>query len=335
MKTMMNFNLNLIRWSIAAAVVMTNCSSKDHASDTPDAKAAESQADTAKASVSADGLVIRLSKLQAAKFETQKVETEKTEISLQASARTVASLVSSADLAKPLVVFETADESQLYSDYTTAKAAYDRSAKQLPRIKDLFASNAASGKDLLDAETDFAESEAALRSAESKLLQNGLSPKQLAGMRAGSVFIMADVPESKISAVSVGESVVLEFNSFMGEKFTGKVVSIGDVVDAATRTIHAGIELANSKGRIKPGMFAKASLNESVIEAASVMPAAVVSVDTKTFVFVKTGEGVIERRQVELGAAVGKNLQVLSGLKKGEDVVVTNAILLKGMSFGY
>lgn len=288
-------------------------------------------------SVSPDGATITLSREQAERFETKPVSPRKSTIYLKVVARTVAAVVLSADLQQPLVIFEAQDIAQLYSDYTRNRAAFERSFKQLARLKELLANNAVSGKDVLDAETDNRQAEASLREAESKLRQAGFNPRQLAAMRPGTVFIVADVPEARINAVDMGERVKIEFNSFPGEIISGNVTSIGDAIDPQTRTIKVGMELANEKKRIKPGMFANVSIEDRVVDAISVPRSAVVSADARAFVFVKTEETQFQRRPVILGgdSEDEKEFEVVSGLRPGERVVATHAILLKGMSFGY
>src|SRR5208337_3050888 len=125
----------------------------------------------------------------------------------------------------------------------------------LGRTRELYENKAASGKDLLDSETEAKQNQAAMNDSESRLRQTGFNMKLLMTMKPGSVFIVADVPEPRIGAVDMGEPAYIEFNSFTGKTFYGKVISIGDVIDPQTRTIKVGMGLSNKDGRIKPGMF--------------------------------------------------------------------------------
>ena len=154
-------------------------------------------------------------------------------------------------------------------------------------------------------------------------------------MKPGSVFIVADVPESRIGAVDMGEPAYLEFNSYPGKTFNGKVISIGEVVDSQTRTIKVGMELSNKDGRLKPGMYARVRIEDRKIHAVIVPPEAVASVDAKNFVFIKTGARSFECREIITGESADDDIIVLEGLKGGEEIVVSNVILLKGMFFGY
>ncbi len=281
------------------------------------------------------GAVLTLSAEQAGQFATQPATDHVFVTDLKAYGRSVVSAIASSDAHTPLLLFESSDVAQLFSDFTKARAALDRSSKQLERLRELYSRDATSGKDLLDAETDSRQNEASLREAESKLRQSGLDPVVLASLRTGVVLIIAEVPEAKIRFVDPEERAEIEFNSYPGVIFTGNVRSIGDVVDPQTRTIRVGIVLKNPKNTLKTGMFCRVAIEESTERSVAVASSAVVSADARSFVFVKTGPGTFERREVITGSDDGVRFQILSGLKTGESVVTSNAILLKGLSFGY
>lgn len=318
---------------IATVIVMALCASCSHKEEQANegAKKATQQQGTSQN----DGATITLSTEQAQRFETVTVQIAQFTETLRASARTIAAAIPELETSRPLVIFETQDISQMFSDYTKNKAGYERSSTQLARIKELQTNNAASGKDALDAQTDKNQNEASLRESESKLLQIGLNPQKLGALPVGAVMMMCDVPEAKIGGVSMGEETEFEFNAFPNERFRGRVTSIGNTIDPQTRTVKVGIELPNTKNKIKPGMFAYVRIQEREIQAISVPHDAVVSADAKTFVFVKKDATTFERRAVTIGADNGTEFQIIAGLETGDKVVKVNAILLKGMSFGY
>ena len=272
---------------------------------------------------------------QAARFPVAVVATRNFQVNLTAPARAVASVVGSANLTAPLLLFETQDISQLFSDFTRNRAAFQRAEVQRRRLGELASRDAVAGKDVLDAETDLRQSEASLRDAEAKLRQIGLDPAQLVAMPAGMVYMVADVPEAKIGAVDLGERAWFDFNAYPGETLTGRVKRIADAVDPQTRSVRVGIELSGYGGRIKPGMFARVAIEERTERAVLIPLSAVLSVEGHTFVFVRTSPLSFERREVVLGLDNGKDVEVRSGLANGESVVAGNVILLKGLSFGY
>ncbi len=281
------------------------------------------------------GARVTLPASQAARFPAAAVRRQPVGVNLVVPARTVAALRSGLATGEPLVLFENADVAALYSEYQRARANYARTRTQLERLRELLARNAVAGKDVTDAETDFAQAEASVRETEGKLRQGGFDPALLARLRPGAVLAVADVPEAKIASVRVGEPATFEFSAYPGERLTGRVTTVGETVDPQTRTIRATIELGDQGGRIKPGMFARVSIAERTEEALTVPLASVVSADARTYVFVKAGPTAFERREVTLGGDDGTIAQVRQGLAPGDSVVTANAILLKGLLFGY
>jgi multidrug efflux pump subunit AcrA (membrane-fusion protein) len=285
-------------------------------------------------SVGADGAVT-LDTSEADRFAVAPATMRDFALELSAPARTVAALVPSPGAREPLLLFETPELSALYSDFIRARAEQSRAATQQGRERALYERQAAAGKDVLDAETDFRSADATLQEAQGKLRQAGFDLAQLARLAPGAVLVTADVPEARIESVTVGEPVKLEFNSFPGERFAGTVQAIGDAVDPRTRTVRVSVVLGGEGGRIKPGMFARVRIEERR-QASLVIPlSAVVSADARTFVFVRTAPTRFERRAVVLGGDDGTDVQVERGLAAGDVVVTGNAILLKGLSFGY
>jgi membrane fusion protein, heavy metal efflux system len=283
--------------------------------------------------------ILTLSRDQATRFETltlQKTQfTENLRVSAQAVAGAISSSSQGANLGAPLIVFEVQETTQLFASYIKSKTTFERTTKQYARVQELIGGNAASGKELLEAQTDRNQAEAELREAESRLIQEGFNPKEIERMRTGTILLMCDVPESRVSEVQLHENVQFEFTSFVGEVFQGRVAAISDAIDPQTRTVKISIEVPNPKGRIKLGMFAKVSIERDAVQALSIPYEALVTADGKSFVFVKQNDSTFERRAVTIGSDNGKEYAVKSGIENGERVVVKNAILLKGMSFGY
>jgi multidrug efflux pump subunit AcrA (membrane-fusion protein) len=278
---------------------------------------------------------LTMTREESKRFETIVIRETNFVENLRVSAQAVAGAIPSLESHLALVVFEVPEMTQVFSSYIKSKAAFERALKQYDRVKEMIAGNAASGRELLEAQTDRNQAEAEHREAESRLIQNSFSPQQLERMRAGTVLMMCDVPEARLVEVDIGERVEFDFTSFPNEVFYGRVMAISNAIDPQTRTVKVSIELPNPKGRIKLGMFARVTIERSTVRALALPHEAIVSADAKSFVFVRTTDSTFERRQVMLGADNGKEFELKSGLQAGENVVVTNAILLKGLSFGY
>ena len=231
-------------------------------------------------------------------------------------------------------VFETSDLTQLYTDYTKAKQDLLRTRHELERLNDLYHHNAVAGKDVTQAESEEINAQATLAGLESRLLSLALSPSELSKLSPDVSIMIANVPESEISSVQMGEDVQIEFDSWRGEIIHGRVLDIGHAVDPTSRTFNVRVEVANRNKLLRPGMFARASFGVDVARRFVVPSAAVVSVQGKSFVFVTKDGKTFERREVQLGQQSGGEFIVLSGLADQETVVTNGAVLLKGLSFG-
>lgn len=322
----------LLSMSGILALVAVSCDKSTSKNAPRKDSASANQQTTLKAGASS---TLTMTPEESKRFETIVIRETNFVENLRVSAQAVAGAIPSLESHLALVVFEVPEMTQVFSSYIKSKAAFERALKQYDRVKEMIAGNAASGRELLEAQTDRNQAEAEHREAESRLIQNSFSPQQLERMRSGTVLMMCDVPEARLVEVDIGERVEFDFTSFPNEVFYGRVMAISNAIDPQTRTVKVSIELPNPKGRIKLGMFARVTIERTTVKALALPHEAVVSADAKSFVFVRTTDSTFERRQVMLGADNGKEFELKSGVQAGENVVVTNAILLKGLSFGY
>ncbi len=68
------------------------------------------------------------------------------------------------------------------------------------------------------------------------------------------------IQEKDLSSVKAGAEAVLRTQAYPGEDFRGRLVLVGDIVDAGTRTVEGRVEVPNPSGRLKPGMYVEASV---------------------------------------------------------------------------
>lgn len=154
-----------------------------------------------------------------------------------------------------------------------------------------------------------------------------------------SLFRLADpstlwaglhIQEKDLGAVKPGDEVLLRTQAYPGEEFRGRLALIGDVVDAATRTVEGRVELANPGGRLKSGMYVEALIRPGGERRALTVPEESVQEDDgQTIVFVKTGERTFARRPVRLGERYDGVVEILAGVAEGETVVASGSFLLK------
>lgn len=116
-----------------------------------------------------------------------------------------------------------------------------------------------------------------------------------------------------------------------GKGFEATVAAVGQQVEAASRTIAVRLDLPNTQGLLRPGMSASAfiPIGDGEANVVSVPAAALQRANDGWLVFTPQREGVFELREVGRGRDLGGEVEILSGLKPGESVVVEGAFLLK------
>ncbi|UVT19720.1 MAG: efflux RND transporter periplasmic adaptor subunit [Nitrospira sp.] len=162
-----------------------------------------------------------------------------------------------------------------------------------------------------------------------------ISPKDTAFtvVDLATVWIILDVYEQNLAAVRVGANVEIMVDALPGETFKGAIVYLSDVMNPATRTVDARIEIPNSQRRLRPGMFARAAVilpgrgNDTLVAPLDALH----QVNDKTVAFVENKPGTYEVRQVTVGRRSPPYGEIRSGLHEGEKIVTTGAFYLKSI----
>jgi cobalt-zinc-cadmium efflux system membrane fusion protein len=148
------------------------------------------------------------------------------------------------------------------------------------------------------------------------------------------LWLRASVYEREMRYVQVGQVVQVSVRAYPDELFTGRVVQVSDVFDEETRSVPIRVVLPNAEHRLKPGMFATASIQGTHAHEPrpllAVPAVAIQQVDGHRAVFVRVDEGVFELRQVHTGERAGELIEILNGLVAGDEVVAEGSFLLKG-----
>lgn len=146
------------------------------------------------------------------------------------------------------------------------------------------------------------------------------------------LWFLARVFEKDLGRLQTGAEAEVELNAYPSARFSGKVEYIGQQIDPIARTITARIRLKNADGRLRVGLFgsAQVALSDAHDVPTLVVPRkAVIELANKSVVFVRQPDGQFERHDVTLGASAPGKVQILSGLREGEQVVVEGAFTLK------
>jgi len=163
-----------------------------------------------------------------------------------------------------------------------------------------------------------------------ELIEPTESPYTIADLT--TVWALLDIYEKDLALVGVGDTVEMTVEAYPGASFRGQVTYVSSLLDPATRTAQARVEIGNHDGRLRPGMFATATLTApaGAGRKALVVPRdAVQQVRGKPVVFVEVQPGAYQMRQLALGQEAGADVEVLSGLAADERVVTDGAFYLK------
>jgi cobalt-zinc-cadmium efflux system membrane fusion protein len=255
-------------------------------------------------------------------------------------------------------------------DVAQARATVLKARADLERVRMLYEGDAIARKEVVAAETELAHAEASLKQAEAAMQQAaarlallGLKPgsvRQRIAVRAplsgkitemtvvageyrsdlaeplmtiadlSTVWVSADVPESSIRFVKVGEQFDVTLAAFPGEVLKSRVARIADSVDPQTRTIEVWAELKNPDGRLRPSMFGQVRHVEDYRKVAAIPVSAPIEAQGRTVVYREVSAGVFEEVQVKLGQRSGEWIPVEEGLSPGDRIVVDGVMLLRG-----
>jgi cobalt-zinc-cadmium efflux system membrane fusion protein len=131
--------------------------------------------------------------------------------------------------------------------------------------------------------------------------------------------------------IHAGTQATAAFAALPGRTVDGEVTWIGREVEVSSRTISVRIAIPNPDGVLRPGMSATVSLplGDGTGSVVAVPLAAVQRVADAWVVFVPKGDGVFAIQPIGRGRDLGGEVEVLSGLAAGAEVVVDGAFLLK------
>ncbi len=149
-----------------------------------------------------------------------------------------------------------------------------------------------------------------------------------------ALWLLADIFEQDLALVAQGQTAKIMVNAYPGKVFTGKVAFVYPTVTPETRTAKVRIELANPGGLLKPAMYTSVELaaGRSRAKVLAVPDSAVLDSGTRQIVLVQRGEGAFEPRPVKLGMYADGYVEVLEGIKAGDNVVVSANFLIDSES---
>lgn len=148
-----------------------------------------------------------------------------------------------------------------------------------------------------------------------------------------SVWVIADVFEQDVGQMRPGAKATVRINAYPDKSFTGTIAYVYPTLNADTRTVPVRVELSNSTGLLKPGMFAQVELPTAAKGPVLTVPAsAVIDSGTRRIVLVQAKEGRFEPREVKTGARSDDRIEIIEGVREGEQIVVAANFLIDAES---
>jgi cobalt-zinc-cadmium efflux system membrane fusion protein len=280
-----------------------------------------------------------------------------------------ASLGDSVSRSQALATLDSVELGEALSRYRQSKSRLQLAKNRLDRALALAEKKILARKEVFQAESDHQIAQAEMHSDEDRLsfygvsaseLKEGKHEKPLLTVRSpisgvitekeavvgelvdparslytvadlSSVWVLVDINEKDLAKVHKGQEAMFTVGAFPDLKLQGRITHIADLVDEATRTVKARVEVANPGRKLKPEMFATVvlTLPADTPPVLAVPEEALQELHGEKVLFV-TGDGVeFAPRKVALGRIAGGMAEVLSGLKEGERYAAKGSFLLK------
>jgi Cu(I)/Ag(I) efflux system membrane fusion protein len=148
-----------------------------------------------------------------------------------------------------------------------------------------------------------------------------------------SVWVVADVYEQDIALIRTGSKAKVSINAYPDRTFNGTITYVYPTLKPETRTIPVRLEMSNPDQLLKPAMFAEVELPVGGKAKVLTVPnSAVIDSGTRRIVLVQLAEGRFEPREVKLGSRTDNYVEVMDGVKVGEQVVVAANFLIDAES---
>jgi len=154
------------------------------------------------------------------------------------------------------------------------------------------------------------------------------SPNPFTISDLSQVWILCDVFENDLKTVEMGQFADVRLNAYPDRVFRARISNIGPILDPNIRTAKVRLEMENS-GLMRIGMFATATFHGADKQISAIVPStAILHLHDRDWVYLPGGGKSFQRAEVSGGLTLPNNMQVVSGIKPG-DQVVKDALVLE------
>ena len=234
-----------------------------------------------------------------------------------------------------------------------AKAALENARLNLNRTESLFQKGIAAGKEVEDARALKATAEASVEQGQAgvDLAERQLSRTKVVSPISGNVVkrlvavgetvdgtgaqplievanldhveIGANVPAEHLSRVHIGQPATITSDAYGDRTFSGQVIAIAPAVDPTTNTVFTRIGMANDERLLKVGLFAQVRIALSEKKGVLTVPPSAVSKGEDDVAVYVVDKDTATRTKVKLGLETPEAVEIISGVKEGQKVLVS------------
>lgn len=235
-------------------------------------------------------------------------------------------------------------------DFERATRLYEKNSVTKPEMDGATAKFEAADSKLKAAAAQVAEAELAFSDSQLRspidgvVLKRFIEPGNLAGPGTPA-FTLADlssvkavfgVPDSIVKTLRIGQAVTVVIDTLPNREFSARIARVNPSADIQGRVFDVEVRIQNPKGEIKPGTTASISLAASRGAGKTLyLPIAAITKPVggqdgyAVYVAEKNGDGLVARmRRIETGGFSGNNVEVHSGLKEGEQVILKGSTIV-------
>jgi cobalt-zinc-cadmium efflux system membrane fusion protein len=160
-------------------------------------------------------------------------------------------------------------------------------------------------------------------------VQAGAGTPQFTIADTSSVWLLANVRETDAARVKLGQLVEVHVPAYPDRVFKARLTYVSAVVDPVTHRLPVRAEIGNRDGALKPEMFANFRiLTSDASESPAVPQSAVVYEGAAAHVWVVAADGLLSLRSIRTGRSNDGLIEVLEGLKPGENVVTKGGLFI-------
>jgi cobalt-zinc-cadmium efflux system membrane fusion protein len=214
-------------------------------------------------------------------------------------------------------------------DVIAAKSNLDKALSQLKRVQETFRIYNIGKESIYEVKSPLSGFVIQKNINEDMLLRNDRTDNIFDIAEINKVWAIANVSESDINLVKLGEDAAVKTISYPDQILYGKVDKIFNIIDPETKAMKVRIILDNPNFMLKPEM--RASINLNFIEDRKMLAVpkeAIIFDKSRSYVMVYKDRRNIETRQIEVFRQVGELAYISHGLKENEKVMTHNQLLV-------